>query len=776
MTRIPTSTYRLQIHSGFTLDDACDQLDYLSALGVGAVYLSPILTSTTGSAHGYDTTDPTRVDPARGGEEAWTRFADAARAAGLGVVLDIVPNHLGIAVPAENPAWWDVLRHGRDSAYANWFDIDWARGPILLPVLGDDADLAKLTLSRDADQLLYFEHRFPVAPGTAAPGDDPGAVHARQHYRLIGFRRGDSEVSYRRFFTVTSLAGVRVDDPAVFAATHERVLRMVCEGQLTGLRVDHPDGLSDPGTYLDRLRAAAGELWLVIEKILEPGERLQPWPIEGTTGYDALTQVAHVFYDPAAEARLAALYRDLTADERDYAAHVAAGKTLAAGKLLAAEVARIAKLIPASAAATPSAPEPVEGLDSARLRDALVELAVAVAVYRSYVPEAAEYLDSALAQVGASRPDLTDVLDAVGPVLHDPAHEAARRFEQLCGATMAKGVEDTAYYRYARFVAANEVGGEPAHIGLSLDAFHAAMADRQASLPNSMTSLATHDTKRGEDVRARLAVLTELDEPWVAFAKAFVERSGVPSRPLAYLLAQVMAGTGPIEPQRLRDYALKAAKEAKDGTDWVDGDPAFEAAVAAGVDAAYADPGIRRPWDDLVETIADAGRSNSLSQKLVQLTMPGVPDVYQGTELWDDSLVDPDNRRPVDYAARRALLDPDAPPAVDSSGAAKLWLVARTLRLRRAHPEWFTGYRPLWAQGPAAEHVLAYDRGGAITIATRLPLSLAARGGWGDTHLTLDGAWTDLFTGVAHKGEPTLDQLLAKFPAALLVRADQDLD
>ena len=750
---VPTSTYRLQITGSFTLDDAAALTDYLRDLGAGAVYTSPLLQAASGSEHGYDTVDPTRIDADRGGVEQLQTLLGAARQEGLGVVVDIVPNHLGIAEPAENPAFWDVLRLGQDSPYASWFDIDWSANPqgrLLLPVLGDDA-----TLSVVDGELRYYDHRFPLAPGTWSPGDDPDAVHARQHYELAHWTRANTELNYRRFFAVTTLAGVRQEDETVFAATHELIGTLPEDG-VTGLRVDHPDGLVDPAGYLERLRALAPTAWITVEKILEPGEELPPWPVEGTTGYDAMREVNGVFVDHAAAPALTDLYRRLTDDERSITDHIEAGKRMVGEVLLPAEASRMARLVPEVAGAAP----------------AIAEVAVAFDVYRSYLPAGAEHLDAALALAAERRPALAETLEALSPRLHDPDDELARRMQQLSGATMAKGVEDTAYYRYSRFVALNEVGANPDDLGIPLARFHELQAARQEAQPQSMTALTTHDTKRGEDVRARLAVLAELPQEWARFAERVLAVSTVPNRAFAYLMAQTFAGAGPIEAERMHAYAEKAMREASDGTTWTEPDEAFEASVHALVDAAY-DDGLRKDWDALTALLEAPGWVNSLGQKLVQLTMPGIPDVYQGTELWENSLVDPDNRRPVDYVARRRLLASvlAEPPAVDATGAAKLWVVRQALRARAEHPDLFTSYAPLAADGPVAEHLVAFDRGGAVTLATRLPATLATAGGWHDTTVTLPRPLVDTLTGRSFAGAVEVGEVLASYPVALLLPA-----
>jgi (1->4)-alpha-D-glucan 1-alpha-D-glucosylmutase len=749
---IPSSTYRLQVQRDFTLHDAAELTGYLRDLGVGAVYLSPLLQSTIGSDHGYDTTDVTRVDRDRGGEEGLQKLLASARAADLGIVIDIVPNHLGISVPAENPAWWDVLRLGPDSKYAGWFDIDWSRGRVVVPILGDDP-----TLSLQGGELRYFEHRFPLAPGSWQQGDEPEAVHGRQHYELVHHSRGNADLNYRRFFAITTLAGVRQEDPAVFDATHHQIERWIDAG-IDGLRIDHPDGLLDPAGYLEQLRTIAPDAWITVEKILETGEVLPAlWPVSGTTGYDAMREVNGVFVDPAQKAALTDLYQRLSDDRRTLAEHLEAAKRMVVTTLLPAEIRRMAALVP-------EIPE---------ARAALAEVAVAFEVYRSYLPEGAGHLDSALTVAAKRRPQLKLALDQLAPRLHDHRDELARRMQQLTGATMAKGAEDTAYYRYARFVALNEVGGNPDQFGIPVEEFHRLQADRQDHQPESMTGLSTHDTKRGEDVRARLAVLSEVPDDWGRFAEHFLESTSIPNPAFGYFLAQSLAGTGPIERDRMHHYAEKAMREASDGTSWTEPDQAFETSVHAAVDAAYDEPELRAAWDELDALITGPGWSNALGQKLIQLTMPGVPDVFQGSEIWENSLVDPDNRRPVDFGARAELLArvTEGRPSVDDTGVAKLWVTRQALRIRRERPDWFGSYQPVQAMGSARDHLVGFDRGGAITLATRLPVRLAAAGSWGDTRLTLRNRYVDQLTGRRAQGDVLLSELLADYPVALLAPA-----
>ncbi len=753
----PSSTYRLQITPEFTLRNATAMIGYLRELGVGALYLSPLLTSTIGSEHGYDCVDPTVVDRQRGGEDAWTELVEAAHAAGIQIVVDIVPNHLGVADPAQNPSWWSVLKHGQESPYAAWYDIEWERFPILLPVLGKDGiDQVTLVETDDGAELHYYEHRFPVADGTWTPGESVQAVHQRQHYRLVPWQRGRSELNYRRFFTVTSLAGVRQEDPEVFAATHARIGEWIADGQVDGLRVDHPDGLADPGGYFVRLRELAPDAWIVIEKILERTESLPSWPVQGTSGYDAMFDAGAVFIDTSAEKQFTRVYTSITGDQVGIADHILEGKLTAAYDLLEAERHRIARLAPEVER------EPLEA--------ALAEIAARYEVYRSYLPQGDGYLAAAERAAAAARPDLAPVIDQVSERLHDPKDEMAVRFQQLCGAVMAKGVEDTAYYRYSRFIALNEVGGDPGTFGIGLDEFHRRMAKRQATWPESMTSLSTHDTKRSEDVRARLNVLSEIGDEWAPFAQGVVERMDIENRSLAYLLAQTLIGAAPIERERMQAYATKAMREADDQTSWTDPNEEFERVVHAALDRAYDDRESTELRQVILEKISRPGWTNSLGQKLVQLTMPGVPDVYQGTELWDDSLVDPDNRRPVDFTAAASMLQRTEAPPIDATGAAKLWVTSWALRLRRDRPELFTGYTPVVAEGPAAEHLVGFDRGGAITLATRLPHGLAADGGWRDTVIHLDGTYDSILRPGSHSGTVEVSQILSDYPVALLVR------
>ncbi|WP_026426026.1 malto-oligosyltrehalose synthase [Actinokineospora inagensis] len=741
------STYRVQLRPGFGFAETAAIADYLSDLGVGALYTSPILTPTPGSTHGYDVVDPTRANPELGGEAGRVALVERLRAVGLDMVVDIVPNHMAVEVPSANTWWWDVLAHGPASRYAKYFDI--ASFPVLLPVLGSDDDVEKLTV--DGVLLRYYDHTFPLAPGTG--GGSAAEVHDRQHYRLIDWRRAGQELNYRRFFDVTTLAGVRVEDLEVFDDTHREVLRWVAAGDVQGLRVDHPDGLADPGGYARRLAERSG-CWIVVEKILEPGEELpSSWPVAGTTGYDALREFCGVFIDPAAEGAFTALAESLDVPT-DYDAMRGEARRLIATTSLAAEVKRIAGC--------------VAGVDAAVARDAVAELMVSFPVYRSYLPEGEDHWSTAVDEVRRGRPDLAAALDAIDTQVR-AGGELATRLQQTSGMVVAKGTEDTTFYRYTRFVALNEVGGDPSRFGVSVADFHTAQARREAQYPTAMTALSTHDTKRSEDVRARLAVLAEIPDEFATAVRRWTERRGLPEPTLNLLAWQTLVGTWPITPDRLSAYLDKAAKEAKIRTSWTEHDEEFEEAVRGWPRAVLGDPGVVAEVEAFVARITAHGWSNSLGQKLLQLAGPGVPDVYQGSELWDLSLVDPDNRRPVDYASRIGLLAKLAtgwPPPVDETGAVKLHVVRTVLRLRRERPSLFTGYRPVYATGPSADHVVAFERNGLVAVATRLPVSLP---GWADTVVELpEGVWVDQLTNRVTDG--SVRDLLADYPVALLVR------
>jgi (1->4)-alpha-D-glucan 1-alpha-D-glucosylmutase len=788
-TRPLTATYRLQLRREFGFRDAAAVVPYLARLGVSHVYCSPVLAATPGSAHGYDVVDHSRLSPELGGEEGWAELVAACREHELGILIDIVPNHMAVPTPESlNAALWDVLQHGRGSGYAAWFDIDWdtQNGRLLLPVLGDPLPdcLARgeLTVDTSKDVIRYFDHEFPLAPGSSSMTEELPALLDAQHYRLAHWRVAGEELNYRRFFDVTSLIGLRVERPEVFDATHARLLELVRSGDVQGLRVDHPDGLADPGGYLDRLASATSGAWTVVEKILERGEVLpSTWACDGTTGYDALAAVSGVLTDAEAEKPLTELYVDATGAEPDFAVVVADAKRQVVEQLFQAEIRRLVRdlrraeltdLVPATVA------------DDA-LHAAVAELLVWFDVYRAYPGDApsAERIDGAVARATAAAPHLAATLTLLRSLLHREhavAEPFAVRFEQTTGPVMAKGVEDTAFYRYFRLSALNEVGGDPGHVGMSVEKWHAHCGRLATEWPRSLTTLSTHDTKRSEDVRARLLVLAEIPNEWAAAVARWRDaaRPEPPDANTEYLFWQTLVGAHPISAERLEAYLSKATREAKRHTSWTDPDDSYDRRLATYVRGVVEDGELMADVADWVATHVQApGEVNSLAQKLLQLTMPGIPDVYQGQELPDFSLVDPDNRRPVDYDDRRrrlARLEPGQVALEDMDPAdRKLLVTTTTLGLRRDRPDAFAaGYTPLAAAGGAADHAVAYARGDDIVVVTtRLPVGLARRGGWRDTTVQLpQGDWRDVLTG--RDATPEGAELLAGLPVALLVRTD----
>ncbi|OBF18288.1 malto-oligosyltrehalose synthase [Mycobacterium kubicae] len=758
------STYRLQLRGessgfAFTFADAEGLLDYLDDLGVSHLYLSPIITAVGGSTHGYDVTDPTTVSAELGGPEGLARLSAAAQERGMGLVVDIVPNHVGIDKPEQNPWWWDVLQHGRDSQYATYFDIDWDLdgGRIVLPVLGSDEDVADLTV--DGDRLRLGDLTFPIAPGTGE-GSGPD-VHDRQHYRLVGWKRGIC--GYRRFFSITSLAGLRQEDRAVFEASHAEVARWFTEGLVAGVRIDHPDGLSNPCGYLEWLRELVGpDAWIVIEKILAVDEALEPTlPVAGTTGYDALREVGGVFIDPSGQPALTELVESAGVDYHEMPEVLRELKIRTATNTLASELARLSRTITATT-----------GAEHPQLPEAIAALLSHVGVYRFDYPGLAAILPTALAETQAAQPELGPAVQVIAAAL---AHggEPVTRLQQLCGAMTAKSVEDCLFYRDARLVSLNEVGGEPHRFGVGAAEFHHSAATRARNWPHTMTTLTTHDTKRGEDVRARIGVLSQVPSLWTEFLSRWEAHAPSPDPATGQFLWQNIFGVWPVTGevtdelrQRLHAYTEKAIREAAWHTTWNDPDTEFEDGVHRWIDSVLDGP-VASELTGLVAQLNPHAESDALGQKLIALTGPGIPDVYQGTELWDDSLVDPDNRREVDYAARRAALKELQHP--------KVRVVNAALRLRRARPDSFLegGYLPVLATGSSSDHVVAFRRGDDVLVAvTRWTVRLHDEG-WGDTAVPLpEGTWTDTLTGTRHSGTTPAGDLFAQLPVVLLERAD----
>ncbi|MFF9817874.1 malto-oligosyltrehalose synthase [Streptomyces sp. NPDC014006] len=769
---LPTATYRLQLQPAFPFAAAAAAVPYLASLGVSHLHLSPVLQAVPGSAHGYDVVDHARVRDELGGEEGLRALARTAREHGLGLIADIVPNHMAMA-PRHNRALWEVLREGPKSPYARWFDIDWEAqgGQLLLPVLGGPLGDVIGDLRVDGDLLRYHDHLFPLREGT----EDlplPQLLDA-QWYRPVWWRLARTELNYRRFFSISELIGVRVEDPEVFDATHGKILQLLDEGVLDGLRVDHPDGLADPGAYLRRLHEATGGRWTVVEKILSDGEHLPAsWPVAGTTGYDALRHIDGLFADPAGAADLTAAYRRFAAPQTDRGGDWAATARRAAYGVLTHELAtEVDRLTRVAYRACAGSPDPaLRDRAPWALRTALQELLVRLEVYRPYTADDAARVITEEAAAQARQaflvPEEAGAVDVVRDLLlgrygDGPDQvELRTRFAQTASALRAKSVEDTAFYRYVPLLSATEVGGEPDAPAVSPRDFHGYCARLQRDWPATGTAVSTHDTKRSADVRAALAVLTECPDRWAELL-ADVTRvaEDVPDGQLAWAAWQTVFGLGPADPGRVREALLKHVREAGLYTSWTEQEPPYEEAVAAFVTAGPCGAPGERVAAFRAE-LARHIRANVLGIALVQLTMPGVPDVYQGTEAEYRALVDPDNRRPAAF--------PPADPGVKGA------VTAAALRLRRRRPEVFgtsATYEALPADGPAADHCVAFARSGqVITAVTRLSLRLAQAGGWRDTVLALPpGRWVDtLDPEREYEGHARVAELFGQLPVALL--------
>ncbi|HUZ93716.1 MAG TPA: malto-oligosyltrehalose synthase [Edaphobacter sp.] len=894
--RIPGSTYRLQLHQGFTFDDAASIAEYLRELGVTHVYCSPYLQAAPDSKHGYDVVDHQKVNEELGGAEGHARFCAKLGEVGLGQVLDVVPNHM--ALGKENRYWWDVLENGTSSRYASFFDIDWQpqeerlRDKVLVPVLSDQygrvLQAGGIKVSRRGGRFLVecAGQTFPVSPPSLpvilaraaeyAKSDTlnflaasfgrlptPAYVDRRttiarhrdkvvlftllgrlcaeepevcsaidrsiedlnghldtlddflnqQNYRLSYWKTADQQLGYRRFFDVNSLIGLRVEREHVFEETHALVLDWLQQGILDGVRVDHPDGLRDPLEYLQRLRERAPDAWIIGEKILEHGEFLrESWPIEGTTGYDFLNVAAGTLVSPEGVEELDKVYQTFL--ERDFAGKLTNFQLIAHDRKvsvtqegLGSDVNRLTSMFVEICEANRNQRD----YTRAEIRRAIREIAACFAIYRTYVVPARDeitdedraYISHAAEYAKQERQDidgglfdfLRDVLTM--RVTGKQEGEFLLRFQQFTGPVMAKGVEDTALYCYNRLSAMNEVGGDPGSNGLSVAEFHAYCEKMQATHPLTMTTLSTHDTKRSEDVRARIEVLSEMPgrfgtaiHRWARMNNGFrtprAGASAMPDRNTEYLYYQTLIGAWPISIERAQAYMLKTAREAKQETTWTANNKEFEDALAKFIAGTLEHAPFVRELEQFVDKVKDAGRVNSLAQSLMKYTAPGVPDTYQGTEIWDLSLVDPDNRRPVDYQLRIALMKDLEKLHGDNiaalvmaraeEGLPKMWVVHHALRLRRERPEWFSAeaaYTPLLAEGPKCDHVIAYLRGDSLAVVVpRLTVKLG--GAWKETSIMLPkGRWLNLLTKLEiDGGRVAIRSLLNSFPVALLVRKD----
>ncbi|WP_236572024.1 malto-oligosyltrehalose synthase [Janibacter melonis] len=796
MSRPVTGTYRLQLHAGFTFADAATQVPMLATLGVSHLYLSPILQAAPGSAHGYDVVDHTRVSADLGGVEGFRALVATAHEHDLGVVVDVVPNHMALPSPEHlNAPLWQVLAEGRDAPTAHWFDIDWKAGGgrLGLPVLGAPLEdlVADGQITRDVHEgrpvIRYGDHVLPLVLGSEDTEDLPELL-SRQHYRLEHWRHKDEWLNYRRFFEVDQLIAVRVELDDVFDATHALLLELHHEGAIDGFRVDHPDGLADPTGYLDQLTAACRPgtpIW--VEKILEGTERLpDDWRCAGTTGYDALRVVQAALTDPASAPTLDETWA-ATGGTASLDDAVETAKRHVVDRSLAPEVERL----------TRRAREALPGLAPDRLRAAVVEILVAGEVYRAYVrpderpaPSDRERIDEAFERALASRPDLAAELDSLRPLTLLADDEAAAtdfgvRLQQTWGPVMAKGIEDTTFYRWHRLVALNEVGSDPDVVAdASPELMHDWARHAQAHWPRTMTTLSTHDTKRSEDVRARVLAASGRPQLWRRLsevAASAADEAGV-DRPTAHLVWQTLLGARGLTDERLGEYLTKAMREGKERTAWVDGDPEHEARVIDFATRANRGGPVREALDAAEEQLGDDVRAYVLAAKLLQLTLPGMPDVYQGCAGVDLSLVDPDNRRPVDFAGRFAdLADLDASETDPQASLhlEKLHLTATALRLRHDHPELFGGEATYEPVTTGSEHVTGFVRSGRVAVlVTRAPGRLQDAGGWGDEGVDLSpGRWTDVLSGAVHHGGAVrCADAFAQAPVALLVLEETDAD
>ncbi len=781
--RIPSATYRLQFNRGFTFAQAQEVLDYLKDLGISDCYASPLFRAGAESTHGYDICCFGEINPCLGGIEAFKKFSAAAREHGLGLLLDMVPNHMGSALT--NQWWVDVLKHGAKSEYAQFFDIDWnpptpgLRNKVLLPVLEDHywkvLEQGKLRVVEENGEFViaYYDHKFPIAPESKSSLKHVHQLLQEQHYRLAYWRIAPHEINYRRFFDITELVSLRMEREEVFESTHKLLFELIDEGLVTGIRIDHPDGLWDPKKYFERLQKR-GPIYVVAEKILTGDEQLhKDWPVDGTTGYDFLNRLNGIFVEQRNEAAMTKVYQEIAECRDDFEKIVYESKQKVLAMSFQSEINALAhrlKAIP-------------QGQDFTlpELRAAVTEIATAFLVYRTYATETANPDPQVAGAMKIQGPAMSLIRDVMLSKI--PAGDFVMKFQQLTGPVMAKGLEDTAFYNYNRLLSLNEVGGSPEKFGVSVDEFHRYNIEKQKRWPHSLLATATHDTKRGEDLRARLNVLSEMPEEWRKVVSKWITPGKAPTPNDQYMLYQTLVGawTGDHQgfTERLCAFMTKAMREAKANTTWTDPNEQYEKATSAYIKRLLTPD---NPWwkefKAFQRRIAFFGRYNSFSQLLLKMTSPGVPDFYQGTELWDFNLVDPDNRRPVDYKQRRELLEQakrGGPPE------SKLFVIWRTLQCRKEHRNLFDigEYVPLSATGRKGEHVCAFSRTykdrKIIVVVPRLIYTLC--GGkesapvgavWQDTELEANIAnCRNVFTGEIVSTN-RLSDILKTYPIALL--------
>ncbi len=819
---LPTATYRLQFHAGFPFSEGVKIAGYLRRLGVSHVYSSPILTARAGSNHGYDVVDYGRINLELGGEEGFRALAAALKREGIGILLDIVPNHMAVG-GADNVLWLDVLRNGRSSDYAGWFDIDFdspdkeLKGKILCPFLG--APYEEVLPSGDLKlvsepgpiglAVAYHHHRFPIRNGDAAEieeaglaaYDAPDRLHAlleKQNFRLAWWRVAGDKVNFRRFFEITELAGIEIGVDEAFEAAHAITFRLYAEGLIDGVRIDHIDGLADPAAYCRKLRArlarleterpqdaASGPAYLVVEKILGAGEPMpEDWQTDGTTGYDFMNEVSALQHDETGGRALTALWVRLSNRYGDFERE----ECIARRELLRNSFDGQRETVVDALKTLADCSGIGRDLTWSALRRGLTNLIEQMRVYRSYAtgressPAPGAFFERALARALDEPAAETRALRFIERVMRGgeigeeaKQVQAVRRFNQLCAPVAAKAVEDTAFYRYGRLLSRNDVGFEAAMLACPAEEFHNRMASRVTHLPRSMLTTATHDHKRGEDVRARLAVLSEMAEGWSHVVMQWFALNE-PVRPKAvhpadeYQLYQMLFGAWPLDllpddveglnafAGRMKGWQSKSLREAKLRSSWNAPNEAYETLADAYLDDLLnpaKSPAFLRNLTDFVDGAASAGAVNSLAQAVLRCTLPGMPDLYQGTEFWDFSLVDPDNRRPVDYEVRATALERGAAPAELLSqwrdGRVKQAIIARLLDLRRRQPALFAegDYRPLQVEGRRAASLFAFSRsesGAQMIVLVPLHCSqalagsaspLASRDWWGDTAVLL---------------------------------------
>lgn len=821
---IPSSTYRIQFRNGMTFERVLDLIPYMKDLGISHLYASPVFTATTDSTHGYDVTDPNEIDPVIGGREGFDRMAAALKQAGMGLILDIVPNHMSTSL--ENRWWRDVIEHGRQSRYAAYFDIDWSR-PLTLPFLGDtfEAELERgaITLKRDSvtnsAALVYYDTAYPLNPGTYDESKSIAEIHEAQSWRLMSWREAPKQLSWRRFFEITGLVGVRVEDEAVFADTHRLILELVHAGTVDGLRIDHVDGLADPLGYLQRLRAATGpDCYITVEKILAKGEQLPPeWPVSGTTGYEFIASLAEVLVDDTNLSRLETLHDETLGTIVDRQAELRKAKGLMTDRNFEGEFTTLLKI--ASELAGHNGAE-VEHED---IRHALRELLIAFPVYRTYgtaeglTPSDVALLSRVVASVNTSEPALSLIVRILtGDV---PEHDQAlaslfrTRFQQLTGPLMAKSVEDTLFFRHNLELALNEVGADPTPRAFSLSRFHQEMRIRLARQPDALLGTSTHDTKRGEDARARLYTLTEAPDLWSENLARwrqmnqthvrFLNDGTAPNAADTWMIFQALAGVWPatLSPDdrdglksleaRFLGFIEKALREAKQRTDWIDSNEGYESVVLDYVRHLLSPDNtlFLHDFSAALQPFIRAGLMNSLSQTVIKLTAPGVPDIYQGSEGLNFSLVDPDNRREPDFTAlAENLSTADATLFNDAQrwrdGSVKQYVTATLLRLRPHYPALFRygDWLPLKVSGEREEKLIVYARinndEALIVAVPRLAFDVTDNATlWANTTVAIPQElagkhYRDLFTGERRRLPETLDLTSEKGCLLVLLTCD----